>query len=273
MDAQESSDEESEVNSLAFGVGQLNFLNESPETASSEESDDDVPDTELHSSNLQKVLSRLASKNKVDWADFLKDFGASERFLIDGDALFLHACRDELLNWLCGGQHLHVVWIMEKLLSRLQQKRAIFDIFFFIGNTRYFDALGPCFRLAREVVVRHFAQFPKLGKCNVFLVRGSWAHPESGITANSASLTSDAVMWRELLQNYTPAFILTDIPEDRTCSNLEIQSFAQRCLLEDIYVVLLSDITFTGSGVHAHLINPKVDALHRNHTNKLLRKI
>jgi hypothetical protein len=231
----------------------------------------------LDSSNLQKDMSRLTSKYKVDWADFLKDFGASERFLIDGDALFLHACRNKLLDWLCRGQHLHIVWIMEKLLSRLQQKRAVFDIFFFTGNTDFFDTLGPSFRLAREVVVRHFAQFPELGKCKVFFVRGSWVHPESGVTGKtatqSASSTTDTVIWRELLQNYTPAFILTDIPDDPTCSNIEMQAFAQSCLLQDIYVVLLSDIAFNGSGVHAHLVNPKVDAVHRNYTNTMLKKI
>jgi hypothetical protein len=267
QEAQDDNESSSADDKSDFEVGNFHF--DDNEDA---ESDDYFRGHEANS-NLQEAMECLTSKYKVDWADFLKDFGASERFLVDGDALFLHACRNEQLDWLCGGQHLHIIWIMEKLLSRLLQKRAVFDIFFLVGNIHYFDVLGHSIRLAREVVVLHFSQFSKLGKCKVLFVRGSWLNPESDAALGGATSVLDMITWQELLDNHTPTFILTDIPDDSSCSNLEIQSFAQSCLLNNIYVVLLSDMTFKGSGVHGHLVNPKVDTAHRNNTNTLLGMI
>eukprot|EP00961_Rhodomonas_salina_P033844 455174-Rhodomonas_salina.1 len=111
----------------------------------------------------------------AEYADFLKDFGTSEPFLIDGDGVVAHAMSDPLLDWRHGGQLLHLTYLVETFLGKLRQAGAVFEVFFFTGNSALFNHLSPSLRLARDAIVKHLSQAQFSENCvKVHLLPGSW---------------------------------------------------------------------------------------------------
>jgi len=216
--------------------------------------------------NLTMSQKMLQARNELDaildgywwqWVDFLQDFGSSESFLIDGDALVLHLHRDALLDVTLGAQHLHLVWLVEKLLDDLAQRGGRFGVFFMRGNAEILDAMGPSYRLAREVVMLHLCTALQEHACKVFVVSGSWTNLD---TCSSPGEPTDTE-WRAL-QSFEPAFVMTNIVRnsDREwalAASVALQVFVLSCMHGRLYVVMLDRLSFENSRVHAHLLSPK----------------
>ena len=191
-----------------------------------------------------------------EYCDFLSDFGRSEPFLLDGDALTMYALSKKHLDWRNGGQYLHLVCIVEQFLAQVWSRGANFDIFFLMGNDRIYQLLGPSYELGRNIVVHHLRTHESKVKIpfKLHLIPGTWF---------SAS-NSMSTPWQELLASYRPAFIMTN----NVRTGLELASIAQRWffhqqMLMGYYTVVLENISFEGSRVKGFLYNypdPKTSA-------------
>ena len=177
-----------------------------------------------------------------EYCDFLSDFGRSEPFLLDGDALTMYALSKKHLDWRNGGQYLHLVYIVEQFLAQVWSRGANFDIFFLMGNDRIYQLLGPSYELGRNIVVHHLRTHESKVKIpfKLHLIPGTWF---------SAS-NSMSTPWQELLASYRPAFIMTN----NVRTGLELASIAQRWffhqqMLMGYYTVVLENISFEGSRV------------------------
>ena len=97
-------------------------------------------------------------------------------FLLDGDALMMHALSNKYLDWRNGGQILHQIYIIEQFLASLWSRGAQFEMFFLIENDVIFQHIGPSHDLARSVLIQHLrsnedsAKFP----LKLHLLAGSW---------------------------------------------------------------------------------------------------
>ena len=128
---------------------------------------------------ILSALSQAQEKNehkllKTEYVDFLSDFGRSEPFLVDGDALVLHALNDSLLDWQNGGQFLHLVFLVEKFLQNLQSRGSKFDVFFFHDNKAIFQQHSASFVLARTAILHHLKSHESKLPFKVHIVKGSW---------------------------------------------------------------------------------------------------
>ena len=94
---------------------------EEEEEGSDGDSDDECEDYDDSKPPEDQLLHYTYSAIKVVHCDFLGEFGAAEVFMIDGDALVAKALTDPLLDPTCGGQMMHLVYVVESILQDLLQ--------------------------------------------------------------------------------------------------------------------------------------------------------
>ena len=105
-----------------------------------------------------KGLATSLSSLRPQFITVLSDFGETEKFVIEGDSLLLHALADPALDWTHGGQFLHWTFVIETFLNELVKRGAHFCIVFFEshkaiwkGGSAQLRAVG----VARALLIRH----------------------------------------------------------------------------------------------------------------------
>lgn len=79
---------------------------------------------------LRKV-DDLFAKLRPSYTDLTRDFGATELFLLDGEALLLETISNPHLDWNHGGAWLHFFFLAERYLSLFTERGGNFQIIFF----------------------------------------------------------------------------------------------------------------------------------------------
>ena len=184
---------------------------------------------------------------KTEYVDFLSDFGRSEPFLVDGDALVLHALHDSLLDWQNGGQFLHLVFLVETFLRNLCGRGSKFDVFFFDSNKALFRQHSASFALARTAVLYHVKSHESKLPFKVHIIEGSWVNVPNALGS-----------WRELIDTLRPTFVMSNAGHES--GNLSILAVAQMAFVHNHLVaghnvVKFDNLTFDGSRVWAFLYN------------------
>ena len=203
-----------------------------------------------NSINDEDILKKLEAIDRkylhFQFVDFLKDFGRSEPFLLDGDALVTYALSDKSLDWQNGGQFLHAAFTVERFLENLSSRGAKFQVFFLLGNDRLFSSLGKSYLLCRKVIMEHLKQSQSTSAhcLKVHFIQGSW------FSENSDS-------WTHLLECVQPVFIMSN----NVCSlhvhvALLQRWFVLRMLISGKYVVVLDGFKTEGSRMKTFLFNP-----------------
>ena len=223
---------------------------------------------------ILSALSQAQEKNehkllKTEYVDFLSDFGRSEPFLVDGDALVLHALNDSLLDWQNGGQFLHLVFLVEKFLQNLQSRGSKFDVFFFHDNKAIFQQHSASFVLARTAILHHLKSHESKLPFKVHIVKGSWINtlnvnvlPPSSDRSNCTPVPVHAAAlgsWRGLIDTFRPTFVMSNAGrESGQVSVLAVaqMAFVHNYLVEGHNVVTFDNLTFEGSRIWAFLYNP-----------------
>jgi hypothetical protein len=221
-------------------------------------SDSEQSDSGLGHSNLDASVNETQDLIEGCWlaqeyCDFLSDFGRSEPFLLDGDALLMHALADASLDWRNGGQFLHLVYIVEKFLAHLRGRGANFDIFFLMQNENIFQRFGPSYDLCRNILVHHLRSYESSGKLplRIHLISGDW-FSASGDWFSAKH--SDTTPWQDLVASFRPAFIMTNSANTGpSLTSVAQRWFCHQQLLRGSYVVVLQDLMFEGSRVKGFL--------------------
>ena len=113
------------------------------------------------SSILHSWYHSLTTRN----VDLIGDFAGSNLGAIEGDSLLLECFSDPELDFRQGLQLLHAVFLLERFLKRLHDRRCNYVIIFIQQhrglcvpfNARQED--GPKFLFAREVIIRHLKAY------------------------------------------------------------------------------------------------------------------
>ena len=104
----EFEDEEGDVDSDAYALP-----SDDDETLEEQDEDGETSEEFTESDTESEILRKQHSLEqkyvKFQHVDVLSDFGSNEPFLVDGDALIVHALGDLWLDWHNGGQFLHHV--------------------------------------------------------------------------------------------------------------------------------------------------------------------
>jgi ATP-dependent RNA helicase DDX60 len=148
----------------------------------------------------------------------LADFGETEQFVIEGDSLILWAFDDERLDWKHGGQFLHLIYIVENLISKLLLRGSHFKIAFFETHREIWSGSRL---LARLLLISHLQKSLK-----------SPAGTECFTSPNS-----DA--WIGFLQSYQPAFI--GVCEGNDVTGV-ISKFSKVCYSSGMSIAYLSQL-------------------------------
>ncbi|KAK3400267.1 hypothetical protein B0T20DRAFT_180864 [Sordaria brevicollis] len=128
-----------------------------------------------HSSELPWRISASECELLKNWlqslaptkVDIVGDFAGKERFAIHGDALLAHCLHTMKVDFDYGFQILHAVHAVETVLCRLRDRGCNFHVLWFEREYRlsipeeYPAAVTYKYRLAREVVIQHFAHAQK----------------------------------------------------------------------------------------------------------------
>jgi hypothetical protein len=211
-------------------------------------------------------------------ADFLSDFGSSEPFLIDGDALIMHALNNECLDWRNGGQILHHMYIVESFLQKLSVRGCQFDIFFLQGNEPLFKRESSSYILARTVVIHRLRSYAAsrqasgTGSFKVHVITGSWldCNYTDDRDVKGSILVEDAGLvrmqpyptsWGMLLETFRPSFIMSyaGYNDDHPMMFAVAQmTFVHSCLQARTsnIIVTLETLTFEGSRIYGFLFYP-----------------
>jgi len=101
----------------------------------------------------EKTVSEIYSTISLRYEEVGSDSGQS--FLVDGDSLLLDLFSDATIDWIHGGQFLHLSYALEKRLHHLMEADRSFNVVFF-------DCLegiwtNPTHQLAREIIIRHLS--------------------------------------------------------------------------------------------------------------------
>ncbi len=125
------------------------------------DSEDDSPEWDENGDVAEQLIRLSYSEIKLVNCDFLSEFGAAEPFLVDGDALVASVLTNPLLDLSKGIQTLHVVHAVESILASLTVRGANFGVFFFKGNSVFWQRMGPIAAAARETVLQHLVLLNK----------------------------------------------------------------------------------------------------------------
>eukprot|EP00960_Hanusia_phi_P032080 749668-Hanusia_phi.AAC.1 len=220
---------------------------------------------EIKSNNLlDRAQNNFAFLVKKQYVDFISDFGLSERFLLDGDAMIDMLMENESLDWSHNGQFLQVIYLVEDFLSKLYQRGLRFDIFFFIDNDLFLRGLSSGKRLIRHLAIHHLLRnkIKTPEDCATLLVRGSWHDANSKARkretlADGGGSNINLETWHTLMHKKNPAYIMTNYNK---LSSL-VYAVAQKCfimsnLVNMKYLVLLDKMRMEGSRIQAHVLIP-----------------
>ena len=201
----------------------------------------------IHDKEILQIFQAMEQEYlKFQYVDFLKDFGRSERILLDGDALITNALSNRFLDWRNGGQFLQAVFIVEHFLESLWSRGAQFEIFFLMGNEKIFKILGASHCLCRKTIIGHLQRSESFGRLQlkVHLIPGSW-------------LTAKTEEWEQLIAKVRPAFIMSS-NESSLHHHISIiqRWFVLDILLSGYYVVVYDGMKMVGSRVKAFLFSP-----------------
>ena len=202
-----------------------------------------------------------------EYADFLSDFGRNEPFLVDGDAVIMHAFKDKLLDWFYGGQFLHHMYIVEKFLQELCSRGSKFDIFFLEGNAAIFQRHGASYFLARTIILHHLKSHESRLPFQVHLVAGSWINVHDVSTFNAAAMPSQTgnpssvpVSFEDLIESLRPTFIMSNagnLQPGHKIFAVAQMTFVHNHLVQgrNYNVVTFDSLKFEGSRIFGFLYN------------------
>ena len=189
---------------------------------------------------------------KICNIDFLTDFGSAEPFLVDGDALVAHALANPYLDKKCGLQLLHVTHIVENTLSRLKERGANFNMFFFEGNAVLWKELGKGAEMAHYAIMQHFLMVNRKRELaceqpvlKVHALPGSWWD------SNNTAL-------QELIDQCGPSYIMTDFGWSGSSDRVLhlTRAFVNHLHLSNRHVVTFADMELKGSHIISNNMQP-----------------
>ncbi|VDC05091.1 unnamed protein product [Peniophora sp. CBMAI 1063] len=204
----------------------------------------------------EKYYRSIAKRGR--WMDLIGDYAGSERFILDGEALFQRVLDDTLLALGREGdpsfQILHALYILEKFLHDLIKREAVFDIVFFDdlrhptisgGTSQYTTASRG---LARAMLFNHLVKYKDTMKLEVHVFKNL-----------------DDPEWKEYHRRVRPMFIMTndggagdDLGSFEARYLLVQRMFVMRLLVtEGIAVTLLKGSEFIDLKVFSFVYEPR----------------
>ena len=154
----------------------------------------------------------------------LSDFGEAEQFLIEGDSILQLAFEDDRLDWQHGGQYLHLIYVIEKIVSQFFRRGAHFSFIFFESHQEIWKETGSK-RFARTVLISHLKSVLK------------------SPAAITCFTSPDSEQWVDFLLSYQPAFIGISGAHDL------LSRFAKNCHFSGISILYLSQLEFLDHSV------------------------
>ena len=164
----------------------------------------------------------------------LSDFGETEQFVIEGESLIRWAFEDTRLDWNCGGQILHLIFIVENLFNKLVLRGAHFRIVFFESHREIWNSGSKL--LARSLLISHLKRSLK---------------PPAGIICLPSA---DSESWINFLQAYRPSFIGVSEGSD---SGGPITRFSRNCHSSGISIVYLSQFEILDHSVRGFYVQSR----------------
>ncbi|KZV68765.1 P-loop containing nucleoside triphosphate hydrolase protein [Peniophora sp. CONT] len=192
------------------------------------------------------------------WMDLIGDYAGSERFILDGEALFQRVLDDPLLALGRGGdpsfQFLHALYILEKFLHDMIKREAVFDIVFFDymrhptisgGVPQYTTASRG---LARVLLFNHLVKYKDTIGLDVHVFE-----------------KLDDPAWKDYRRRVRPMFIMTndggsvdDLNDFESNCLLVQRMFIMRLLVtEGIAVTLLKGSDFIDLKIFSFVFEPR----------------
>jgi len=222
------------------------------EAGSDHDSEDDSPEWDENGDVAEQLIGLSYSEIKIVNCDFLSEFGAAEPFLIDGDALVASVLTNPLLDLSKGIQTLHVVHTVESILSNLAVRGANFGVFFFKGNTVFWQRMGAIAAAARETVLQHLLlvnkQLGMQGKpaaVRLHVVPGTW--------------WAENDEWKKVMAVEGPAYVMTDFGWSGTKDPAVLdvtRGFVHRLHMDHHQVVTIEDLEMDGSHTMSNNMQP-----------------
>eukprot|EP00286_Rhodomonas_abbreviata_P024202 CAMPEP_0181307918 /NCGR_PEP_ID=MMETSP1101-20121128/11157_1 /TAXON_ID=46948 /ORGANISM="Rhodomonas abbreviata, Strain Caron Lab Isolate" /LENGTH=357 /DNA_ID=CAMNT_0023414209 /DNA_START=403 /DNA_END=1472 /DNA_ORIENTATION=- len=190
---------------------------------------------EIDERALQTAHSSFSSL-RPRFITVLSDFGETEKFVLEGDSLLMNAFSDERLDWSHGGQFLHLVYLVEKLLSELLSRGAHLCIPFFDSHASIWT--DPSKRVARSLLIHHLKQ----------------TLPSNIPVVCFESPASEE--WVDFLAAFQPALVaVSDVLPQDAASPFPLRSFAVSSLTAGIHLLLLRDIEILDHSVQGFYIS------------------
>eukprot|EP01087_Luapelamoeba_hula_P021224 TRINITY_DN7380_c0_g1_i3.p1 TRINITY_DN7380_c0_g1~~TRINITY_DN7380_c0_g1_i3.p1 ORF type:complete len:795 (-),score=102.80 TRINITY_DN7380_c0_g1_i3:742-3126(-) len=206
---------------------------------------------------LLQLSQYLDDKVRPMYSDLMRDCGASEMFVIEGDSLVRIALSDPHLDWTHGGQWLHFIYSVERFLYAFKSRGGQFRVLFFRDHRNWhyssLDRTSPSYGddnwtllLARDLVMRHLR------------ATGTQVDELDGWTDRA-----DHDAWCQYLAKTQPAFIVifdptvSTIQRVRGCAELPLSeteaytylALTLECLVKHVPVVYASNITQNGDSL------------------------
>jgi len=173
-----------------------------------------------------RALAGSLSALRPQFITVLSDFGETEKFVIEGDSLLLHALSDPALDW-THPQFLHLTFIVETFLHELVKRGAHFCVAFFESHKAIWQGDGAK-GVARALLIRHLQDCLPV------------THTASVETFESPSCDK----WTEFFSAYLPSLVLVsdELPTAAAAKMSPVRAFLLDMVVAGINVMLLRDI-------------------------------
>jgi hypothetical protein len=172
-----------------------------------------------------RALATSLSSLRPQFITVLSDFGETEKFVVEGDSLLLHAFSG--LDWTHGGQFLHLTYVVETFLHELVTRGAHFCVVFFESHKAIWkDDPAKC--VARSLVIRHLQTFLPA------------THTTSVKTFKSPACDA----WTEFFDTYLPCLVVAsdELPTVPDAKISPMRGFLLDMVVAGVNVMLLRDI-------------------------------
>jgi hypothetical protein len=186
-----------------------------------------------------KGLATSLSSLRPQFITVLSDFGETEKFVIEGDSLLLHAFSDPALSWSHGGQFLHLTFIVETFLNELVERGAHFCVVFFESHKAIWHG-DACKCVARALLICHLQQ----------------SLPATHTTSVEIFESPSSEEWTEFFDTYLPCMVVAsdELPAAPKAKISPVRGFLLDLIVAGVNVMLLRDIEILDHQVRAYYL-------------------
>jgi hypothetical protein len=234
----EALDDESELSSLVTATPSSSIAGEDGAGNTPLEIEEEGT---LHASTVKGLSSSLSSL-RPKFITVLSDFGETEKFVIEGDSLLLHAFSDPALNWTHGGQFLHLTFIVETFLHELIERGAHFCVVFFESHKAIWHNDGAkC--VARSLLIRH------LQACL----------PATKTTSAKTFESPACDEWVDFFGTYLPCLVVIsdELPAAPNAQISPVRGFMLDAVIAGVNIMLLRDIEILDHQLRGYYLSGK----------------